>query len=205
PKEVQFFIDEIYQSSQQLDDLLRNLLQWAASQTGSLQYEPKVFTPSQIIAKCVGHLQAQANEKSISLQHHVSPESEVYADPKMIQTIIRNLLSNAIKFTPKGGNVSLMSTRAENHVAVSVIDTGIGIAEKDLRALFRIDADVQDIGTSPDKGTGIGLILCKELAELNHCEFRVSSELGQGSTFTLLIPASQTAEKGKLVEPLSYT
>ena len=73
------------------------------------------------------------------------------------------------------------------------------------RSLFRIDADVQDIGTSPDKGTGIGLILCKELAELNHCEFRVSSELGQGSTFTLLIPASQTAEKGKLVEPLSYT
>ncbi|MEM9829140.1 MAG: tetratricopeptide repeat-containing sensor histidine kinase [Bacteroidota bacterium] len=205
PKEVQFFIDEIYQSSQQLDDLLRNLLQWASSQTGSLQYEPEVFSPSRIIEKCIGHLQAQANEKSIFLQNLVSPELEVYADPKMIQTIVRNLLSNAIKFTPDGGNISLTAETAENRVAISVIDTGVGIAEEDLSALFRVDADIQAVGTSSEKGTGIGLILCKELAELNHCAFQVSSELGQGSTFTLLIPASQTVKDTKRAEPLSYT
>ncbi|MEM9675147.1 MAG: tetratricopeptide repeat-containing sensor histidine kinase [Bacteroidota bacterium] len=205
PKEVRFFIDEIYQSSQQLNDLLHNLLQWASAQTSSLQLEPEAFSPSVIIEKCMGHLQAQANEKSITLQNLVSPTSEVYADRKMIQTIIRNLISNAIKFTPEGGTISVTAKPAENYVALSVSDTGIGIAEENLAALFRVDANVQAIGTSPEKGTGIGLILCKELADLNHCEFRVTSKLGEGSTFALLIPANQTTEKGKLVEPLSYT
>jgi len=205
PDEVQFFIDEIYQSSQQLDDLLHNLLQWANSQTGSLRFEPETFSPFGIIEKCIGHLQAQANEKSITLQNHVSPTVKIYADLKMIQTIIRNLISNAIKFTPAGGHISLTSRLTDNYVALSVSDTGIGIAEEDLNALFRVDANVQAIGTSPEKGTGIGLILCKELAELNHCEFRVTSKLSEGSTFTLLIPASQSVKNDEVVEPFSYT
>lgn len=205
PKEVQFFIDEIYQSSQQLNDLLHNLLQWASSQTGSLRYEPEVFPLYQTIEKCISHLHAQANEKSIALQNQVPPKAEVYADRKMIQTIIRNLISNAIKFTPNGGNITLIAEPIDNYLAISVIDTGIGIFEEDLGVLFRVDADIQAVGTSPEKGTGIGLILCKELAELNHCKFRVTSTIGQGSTFTLLIPASQTVKNDTLAESLSYT
>ena len=200
-EEIKFFIAEIYQSSHQLNDLLHNLLQWASAQIGRTPYQPEAFSAQAMVEKNIRHLQSQASEKSIHLHSEVPDTAMLYADRKMIQTILRNLLSNAIKFTPEGGEVRCTAEPRGAQVVLSVHDTGVGIAEENLPLLFRIDANVQAIGRHQEKGTGIGLILCKELAEKNYSQIEVSSTPGQGSTFTLIVPAAHTNQQ----QPVSQT
>lgn len=200
-EEIQFFIAEIYQSSHQLNDLLHNLLQWASAQIGRTPFQPEAFSARSLVEKNMRHLQSQAREKSIHLHSEVPDTAMLYADRKMIQTILRNLLSNALKFTPEGGEVRFTAESRGAHIALAVHDTGVGIAPEDLPLLFRIDADLSSIGSKEEKGTGIGLILCKELAEKNYSQIEVSSTPGQGSTFTLIVPAAHTNQQ----QPVSQT
>jgi two-component system, sensor histidine kinase and response regulator len=111
-----------------------------------------------------------------------------WADYAMITTIMRNLVSNALKFTHAGGAVSLSASLREHAAEVTVTDTGCGIPPDGLAKLFRIDATYSGIGTDGEQGTGLGLILCKELVELQNGRIWVESAVGKGTTFRFTIP-----------------
>ncbi|HOQ49463.1 MAG TPA: HAMP domain-containing sensor histidine kinase, partial [Candidatus Kapabacteria bacterium] len=122
------------------------------------------------------------------LQDEVSEELVVNCDVNMITTVVRNLITNAIKFTPENGEITVFAEKTENEVIVAVRDTGIGISDEDKQILFRIDVHHTTIGTSQEKGTGLGLILCKEFVEKHGGKIWVESEIGKGSTFKFTIP-----------------
>lgn len=107
----------------------------------------------------------------------------------MIYTVIRNLVNNAIKFTSPGGLVKVETKQVESIIQVLVKDNGTGISEENLQKLFRIDVKYKTTGTSGEKGTGLGLILCKEFVEKNGGKMTVESTINQGSTFGFTLPA----------------
>ena len=150
---------------------------------------PKLIDLSQIAAENVELFAPQAEQKQILLSNVIPKNTTAYADPSMVDTVIRNLLSNALKFTAPGGNVAVSTAEhAEHFLAVSVMDTGMGIAEEMLPKLFRIDTHYKNVGTAGEQGTGLGLILCKELVETNGGNLWVESEVGKGTTFTFTLP-----------------
>lgn len=186
--EITYFLEKINKSSHQLYELLQNLLQWAISQTGQLDFKPQAILLSQASQQEIDALQTHAELKAIRVENQVSEGLEVEADPKMISLIIRNLLSNALKFSNPEGEVKLFSTLKNGQVALSIQDKGLGISPENQTKLFKIEEDVSKIGQSPEKGTGLGLILVKELVERQSGDVWVQSTPGQGSTFTFTLP-----------------
>jgi signal transduction histidine kinase len=130
----------------------------------------------------------KADAKEITLSDDMQENMLVYADPRMIDTVIRNLISNALKFTRPGGKVRISAAHNNEFVEVSVSDTGVGICEKDLSKLFQIDVKYQQTGTAGEEGTGLGLILCKELIEKNGGSLSLESEIGKGTTVMFTLP-----------------
>ena len=110
------------------------------------------------------------------------------ADHKMIDAVVRNLISNAIKFTNSGGTIEVSGNDDGAFMTIAVKDNGVGIGEQFLPKLFRIDEQYRRTGTANERGTGLGLILCKEFVERNGGEIRVESKIGNGSTFSFTLP-----------------
>jgi signal transduction histidine kinase len=183
-------IQRINKSANQLFSLLENLLQWSMSQTGRTKYVPEKMDLGTVVASNVSLLKMNAESKKVKLTSDIKEKTYVYADVDMIKTVVRNLLSNAIKFNKAGGKVKVTSRQKDSYLEVSVIDSGIGLSKEDLNKLFRIDVKNKSIGTSKEKGTGLGLILSKEYIEKNRGKILVESELGKGSTFTFTLPVS---------------
>ena len=189
-EEKNLSIRRINKSANQLFNLLENLLQWSMSQTGRINYVPEKMDMGIAVASNVSLLKMNAESKNVKLTSEIKEETYVYADVDMIRTVVRNLLSNAIKFNKTGGNIEVISKKKNGFLEVSVIDSGIGLNKEDLGKLFRIDVKNKSIGTSREKGTGLGLILSKEYIEKNGGEIWVNSELGKGSKFTFTLPVS---------------
>ncbi len=114
-----------------------------------------------------------------------------YADANMITTVLRNLLSNAVKFTPVGGEIKVNCNEYEDKIKVNVIDNGIGIEEENIDSLFNIEKKYKTKGSLLEKGTGLGLLLCKEFIGLNGGEISVKSEIGKGSIFSFTLNRSK--------------
>jgi signal transduction histidine kinase len=184
-EEKLFFIRK---TSKQISSLLDSLLQWARTQTGKIEYNPKKLDLNLILLENVNLMSSSAFKKNISIISEIKENTVAYADENMVKTILRNLMSNAIKFTPQNGYVTISSREKNGFVEISVIDTGIGISQEDLPKLFRIDVHHTTIGTSNEKGTGLGLILCKEFVEKNGGTITVKSTIDEGSTFTFQLP-----------------
>ncbi len=187
-QKVARFHQYIYKTSKQGFTLLENLLEWSRSQTGRIDWEPINSNLKMVSREIVELLSINAKNKKIDLQNHISADITVFADPNMIKTIMRNLISNALKFTKKGGKVTISATKNEKMATVRVTDTGIGISSKVQNKLFRIDQSFSTLGTQDEKGTGLGLILCKEFVEKNNGEIWVDSELDKGTTFYFTLP-----------------
>jgi len=168
--------------------LLDNLLQWARMQTGRLKPEPEKFVIDVIIGEVVQFYKIYASEKQINLEFKPSPGYEVYADKNMIKTVLRNLISNAIKYTAPGGIVNIETNDSDKIVEVIVKDDGVGITPEILEKLFHLDQGYTTRGTANEKGTGLGLILCKEFIEKNRGKLSVESERGIGSKFHFTLP-----------------
>ncbi len=181
-------ISNIHRSGNHLANLLQNLLQWARTQTGKIDFSPERVNIQLITADCINLLAEQAHVKQIFVYSSLVENTFVTADPHMLSTIIRNLLGNAIKFTAENGSIVISGEDHGDYMEVSVKDTGIGISNEDIDKLFRIDVNHTTIGTSKEKGTGLGLILTKEFVEMNHGRIWVESELNTGSKFTFTIP-----------------
>lgn len=170
--------------------LLENLLEWSRSQSGMLNYRPEELDLKKITEEVRQLNEHNANQNKVELKSKVKEGTVAFADKNMIMTILRNLISNGIKFTKRGGKIILSAKKSNGIVTYSVIDNGIGIKTEDLKKLFRIDINPNSIGTSQEKGTGLGLILCKEFVEKNGGRIWVESKLGEGSTFKFTIPGS---------------
>ena len=179
---------ELKESTDKTQDLLENLLQWAKSQRGTIQFKPEVIELSEISEDITSLVENMAQMKSIVVESHIQKNTLAFADWHMTSTILRNLVSNAIKFTPENGKVSVSAMQKEGCVQVRVSDTGIGMKQEVIDKLFAIDQKVVTTGTANEKGTGLGLILCKELVEKNGGSINVISEVGKGSTFSFTLP-----------------
>jgi signal transduction histidine kinase len=181
-------IESIYQSSENLYRLLDNLLHWAVSQSGALRVNPKEIDLDVVCFKTARLLQASADMKEITLACEVPEDSFAYADLNMVSTVVTNLLSNAIKFTAPQGHVNISAKEKGEQLIVSISDDGIGISAEDQLKLFKVDVDQKTIGNSIEKGSGVGLLLCKEFVEKNGGKIWVESIPGKGSTFHFSLP-----------------
>jgi len=174
--------------------LLDNLLVWAKTQTGQIDFKPEKIEVKPIIQNIIDILSSSALFKNISLNHYLSNNIEVYADPNMLNTILRNLIANAIKFTNNGGKVDISAVLSPQYIEVTVADNGIGIDEVTQSNLFKKDVNYTSKGTANEKGSGLGLMLCKEFVEKHGGKIWVVSELGKGSNFKFTIPLFDTGE-----------
>jgi PAS domain S-box-containing protein len=164
--------------------LLNNLLEWAQIQKGTIQFTPTDFYLSKLVSQSIDTISHRALQKQIEIINETSNSQKVYADEKIINTVLRNLLSNAIKFTRTGGKVIVKSKRFdEGTIQVSIEDNGVGISEDNVKKLFRIDEKIGSIGTEGEPSTGLGLLLCKEFVEMHGQKIWVESEKKKGSTF----------------------
>lgn len=168
--------------------LLDNLLDWAKSQTGQVTFKPVKLNLQPIIAQIIEVLNPMAKLKSTSLNYIQSEDIEVYADLNMFKSILRNLISNAIKFTNSGGTIEVNAMRKDNFIEIAVSDNGIGMSEETLNKLFTIQSNENTLGTANEKGSGLGLILCKEFVEKHDGKIWAESEIGKGSYFKFTIP-----------------
>ncbi|MCZ7602943.1 MAG: PAS domain-containing sensor histidine kinase [Melioribacteraceae bacterium] len=187
-EEIKSFAGNINESAQVVFNLLENLLQWSRVQTGRIKIDPEIYDISQLADSTINLLKNNALKKSIKVINNIPQRTLVYSDVQTISSVMQNLLSNAIKFTPKEGKIELGCITAHEKIDLFVADTGVGIKEEDKAKLFRMDQHLTTAGTEKEEGSGLGLILCKELVEKNKGSIWVESELGKGSTFYFRLP-----------------
>jgi len=170
-------------------NLLENLLTWARSHSGNIAYNPANYNIKTIIENDFQILNASAQEKKIKLVNQVPDDIICKVDNAMIDTVVRNLLGNAIKYTHENGLITVSYKKNNHFVEISICDTGIGMSQQVIEKLFRIDEkNVSMRGTNGEKGTGLGLILCKEFVEKHGGKIWVESEKEKGSTFYFSVP-----------------
>lgn len=182
------FVSTIQSSAQGAYQLLGNLLDWSTLQTGRLSVNKSNFFMYDLVKEVLYEVSGQVLAKEIVIENLVNTGIKVHADRKMIATVMRNLLSNAIKFTQAGGLVSINSSISEDTATFSVQDSGSGIKPELLSKLFKIEEKLSTRGTAGEKGTGLGLILCKEFVEQNDGDIWVTSKWQEGSTFLFTVP-----------------
>ncbi|MFH0736340.1 MAG: HAMP domain-containing sensor histidine kinase [bacterium] len=175
---------EINNSANNLFKLLQNLLEWARMQQGAVSFIPKEINLSSMIVQNIEIISNRAKQKGINIYNELQNMQVIYADEKMLDSVIRNLLSNSVKFTKRGGKIIVNAQEIENDfVEISISDDGIGMSVELSNRLFRIEEKVGRAGTEGEPSTGLGLLLCKEFVEKNGGKIWVKSEEGKGSTF----------------------
>ena len=189
PQELKKFGRDMNQTANNLFKLLKNLLEWAQMKQGSLSFSPKALSLNKLIAENVETMKERSEQKGIRITVENPVPVAVYADERMLNSILLNLLSNAVKFTYRHGKVSITTSAAPDQmVKVCVRDTGIGMQINEVERLFRIDQKVGSIGTEGELSTGLGLLLCKEFAEKQGGTIWAESEEGKGSAFCFTLP-----------------
>lgn len=184
-------LKRIHQSAELIYNLLENLLTWSKSQRGRIEYHPTRFDLSALVQENINLHAVPAEKKGVRLRADVEGENMAYADSQMINTVIRNLVNNAVKFTKPGNEVVVSVRREGRFFEVEVKDQGVGIAPENLKKLFRIDVKYKTEGTSGEKGTGLGLILCHEFIQKNNGAIWCESKVGQGTSFFFTIPGEE--------------
>lgn len=188
--EIKEMATALHNSSRYIYELLQNLLSWSKVQGGIIEINPELVNLNVVFEDNLGIIKSNVDQKNITLINNLSENIIVNFDKNVLNTVIRNLLANAAKFTFQGGTITLDAQRLSNsHVMISVKDNGVGISQESLSNLFRIDVQSRiTLGTSNEKGTGLGLILCKELLEKCKTTIWIESEEGKGSKFSFSVP-----------------
>jgi signal transduction histidine kinase len=182
------FLRIIKDSTNKAAVLLNNLLIWANSQSGNLNYTPKRIELVKHVMDVVSLLEIQAIKKEIEIYNNVDHNLSVFADENMLNTILRNLISNAIKFTKPQGEIKILSKINQQMVEITIKDNGVGISERDIQNLFNLDEKNSNIGTANEQGSGLGLILCKDFIEKNGGKIWVNSTENVGTEFIFSLP-----------------
>ncbi len=214
--ETKTMLQSVYRSAKNVFSLLENLLQWARLQQGRMEYQPSKLDLQKIAGQTVQLLSANAVNKKIVLSNAVPSGVFVQADENMLDMVIRNLTNNALKFTPVGGQVTIESgvwgagiEKPPNpqpqtpdptfFVELTVSDTGVGISEQDAAKLFKLEVHHSTIGTAKEQGTGLGLLICKEMVEKSGGQIWVESQLGKGTKVKFTIPLDKATAADSLV------
>ena len=188
-EKIQDLARKLNKSAQNTLQLLDNLLYWARIQRGKMFYDPKKIELIKISLKSIVLFTEIAEQKNIKLNHNIKRGVFVYADSKMADLIFRNLISNAVKFT-QNGDIHISSREIDGFVEITICDTGTGISEENMKKLFTLGIFSQH-GTAGEKGTGLGLVLCKELIEKNNGKINIESQPGKGTKVCFSIPANE--------------
>jgi len=188
--EVKSYLQIIKESTESTYKLIENLLEWSRLESGKMKYNPALQNMFMIVEDTRILLNQNARMKNINLRNKLGHQSFVWGDDTMLQSLVQNLISNAIKFTPTNGIIEVTENQFDSYIEYTVSDTGIGIKESDIEKLFRIDMSFSTKGTQQEKGTGLGLVLCKEIVNIHGGEISVQSKISEGTKiiFTLSKP-----------------
>lgn len=189
PTEIKKILLSLYKSAEDVSVLLENLLIWAQSQLSKIEFRPTKLKLSDVIQNSIKGLKQSSDIKQIDIKFELNDQIFVFADPNMVQSIMRNLLSNAIKFTHRGGSVIIKSdVRNMNDAYIQVIDNGVGIDKSALSKIFDITNTFHTAGTENEKSTGLGLILVKDFVEKNKGTITIESQKGKGTIVSFTLP-----------------
>ncbi|HLP74544.1 MAG TPA: CHASE domain-containing protein [Bacteroidales bacterium] len=190
-----YSIDQIDNHVRIIDDsarntfnLLQDLLMWTRAHTGKIPFNPEIIVFRDKFNNSLTTLKSNADQKNISIKYEAADDLRVFADKDMLKAVLRNLISNAIKFTPNGGTIKVSAEKNKNESVISVTDNGMGINPEIQKGIFDISHIKPSSGTAGEKGSGLGLILCREFVEIHGGKIWFTSEPGKGSTFSFSLP-----------------
>lgn len=188
---INHFISEIHNGAKDINSLLSNLLKWASTQLNDFKHQPIKFNLGNSIKREVANQKLEILRKKLNVNIDIKDE-QAFADEEMVNTVFRNLLSNAIKFSNTNDDINIELSKKNDKLVLMIKDNGIGIKKEDINKLFLSFQDAKTIGSSNEKGTGLGLVLCKELIEINNGEIWVESNINKGSSFYFSLPINNT-------------
>lgn len=182
-EELKRFIEVLRTDTREIFNLILNLLDWSRLQSGRMEYNPSAFYLKDLVEQVTNLLKSSALKKHISFNVFIKDCTTVIADRNMTLSVLQNLVTNAIKFTRKNGKIEIIGECNEPFVKVTIKDNGVGISPSNLEKLFQIDSEVTTKGTEGEKGTGLGLLICKDMIERNEGKIWVESEVDKGTSF----------------------
>lgn len=184
-----YYAEAMYNTIQHMNKLIDNVLQWSRLETDKFPYHPIELEPVHEAQYILSVMETRLIGKNIKVRNNIERSLRVFADPDMVHSIIQNLLTNAVKFSREGSMINLFSFDSEDGLAgIAVQDNGIGMKGDDLENIFRIDVRISRAGTNDEKGTGLGLIICREMVEKHGGRIWAESRPGEGSTFMFTLP-----------------
>jgi signal transduction histidine kinase len=192
------YLNLLYESSKNTYNLLENLLVWGKVQMNGIQVHYSSFDLNEVILRIFENLELSATIKKIELINECPSNYLMNGDIGMISTVIRNITNNSIKFTLSKGRIILNAYNDGDYHHITINDNGIGMTEKSLNNLFRIDVQNSTLGTNNEKGTGLGLIISKEFIEIHNGKLWLESKPGNGTTCHILIPIAIIPEHQKI-------
>ncbi|MDP3830035.1 MAG: PAS domain S-box protein, partial [Ignavibacteriaceae bacterium] len=188
-------LDELKQMSSELHKsllgqykLLEDLLEWSTLQTGRISFQPTLINVKSDITEIINLFLPNISAKNMDVLNQIVTEVTVHADKHLFNTLFRNLLSNALKFSKDNGKIIFQTSINDESVRISVKDNGVGIKEENIQKLFQFNNNITTLGTRGEKGTGFGLILCKDIMEKHGGTIEVESVEGEGTTFYINFP-----------------
>lgn len=181
-------INIVNDSAKSTFNLLEDILLWIRANSGKIPYEPQNLNLTTICNEVVEKISITAQAKEITINYSKTDNNIVFADINMLKTVLRNLISNAIKFSNKGGKIRILAKKNPSDTQITVSDNGVGIEDDEQTKLFEISQSISNKGTMGEKGTGLGLKLCKELIERHKGKIWVESKVGKGSNFIFSLP-----------------
>ncbi len=187
--QIREYSSGIYSNVKNILRLLDNLLEWSRIQLNRIVYNPEIINMFSMVDDVITLINGNAVTKKITILNNISEDLMVYADYEMVHSVVRNLISNAIKFTREHGTISIGGQKEKDYTEVFVKDTGIGMSGRAISKLFRIGVHHTTLGTAKERGTGLGLILCKELVEKNGGKIWAESKENEGTTFRFILPS----------------
>ena len=187
-EEIKYFSNNIHNTSKGVLNLVDNLLQWSRLQTGKIDFAPAAIPLFKMVDEISEVLKGYMIKKNISLRNEVKENTIIFADENMVISVLQNLISNALKFTDENGSIIVSDKDAGDFTEVHIKDNGVGMTGESTKKLFNIGTNSTTLGTAKEKGTGLGLILCKEMVEKHKGKIWVNSEIGKGTTFIFTVP-----------------
>jgi len=188
-------VSNIQSAARSAFELLENLFLWATAQKKQLNYNPETTDLTEILQELTRNARTIAVTKNISVNCIPAEKLMVFADVNMLKVILHNLINNAIKFTYPGGQIEIRASLGKKSVEISISDNGMGMSKEKIRHLFNIEANKTSSGTANEKGTGLGLLICKEFIEMHKGNLLIQSKVGKGSTFTVVFPQPEVVNK----------
>lgn len=190
-EEMNSVFPKLQKTSEDAFKLLENLLGWSMAQTGDINCEPKISKAAKLIKESVELSENIAHEKNIMIHISAQESALIYVDVDMFATIMRNLITNAIKFSHSNSHITIRAVQQNKHIKIEIDDNGVGIEEEKLTRLFEVQKNQSSLGTQKEKGTGLGLMLCKDFVETMNGKINIDSQKGVGTKVTLVFPSEK--------------